>query len=92
MQLTFTENPLHKGVSTRPPRLSLELTRSEREIARRIVQGQSAKEIAVSLFRSIETIQNHRKAIKAKLGISGGKFALLNYLKDCDDWCQTCTT
>lgn len=68
------------------------LTPSEIEIAKRVLNGQSTKEIAASLFRSIETIQNHRKAIKAKLGISGGKSALLTYLKNCDEWCKTRTT
>ena len=68
------------------------LTPSEIEIAKRVLNGQSTKETAASLFRSIETIQNHRKAIKAKFGISGGKSALLNYLKDHDEWYSQATS
>lgn len=50
MQLTSTENHLHQGVSPYVSRPTLNLTRSEREIAQRIVQGQSTKEMAATLF------------------------------------------
>jgi DNA-binding NarL/FixJ family response regulator len=63
------------------PSLSI-LTKTEREIALRIANGESTKEIATNLFRSIETIQNHRKSIKDKLQIRGGKSTLLEFLKN----------
>jgi DNA-binding NarL/FixJ family response regulator len=58
----------------------IDLTPAEIEIARRILVGQSTKEIAESLCRSIETIQNHRSSIKSKLGIRGGKLAFYQTL------------
>lgn len=57
-----------------------DLTPTELEIARRILIGQSTKEIADSLCRSIETVQNHRSSIKSKLGIRGGKLAFYQTL------------
>lgn len=47
-----------------------ELTRSELEIAQRIVLGQSQKEIAYATFRSIRTVETTMKNIYAKLEIN----------------------
>lgn len=57
------------------------LSVAEKEIVRRLILGESSKEIASATFRSIETIQNHRKNIKYKLGIKGGKSSFVNYLR-----------
>lgn len=59
---------------------SLGLSQAERDIAQRIILGKSSKEISIELGRSVETVQNQRKAIKAKLGIVGGKNSLMKYL------------
>lgn len=49
------------------------LTSTELQIAHMILSGNNTHQIAVKLFRSEETIKSHRKSIKSKLGIRGGK-------------------
>lgn len=58
------------------------LTSTEIQIAKLLLSGTSTKEIAIILERSTETIKNHRKSIKQKLGIKGGKFELIKYLQE----------
>ncbi len=58
------------------------LSAAEREVAERILRGQSTRQIADSLFRSIQTIQNHRKNIRQKLRVRGGKMSLVNFLRN----------
>lgn len=58
------------------------LSAAEWEVAIRILKGHSTRQIADYLFRSTETIQNHRKNIRHKLGVRGGKLALVNFLRD----------
>lgn len=64
--------------------LQEKLSKRERQILDMIAKRLSSKEIAVSLNLSEETVQNHRKAIKNKLGLRGGKTTLLSYTKLCD--------
>lgn len=45
------------------------LTAREREVARRMVAGQSAKEVAAALWLSQWTVQDHVKSIYAKLDV-----------------------
>lgn len=45
------------------------LTSRERQVLKLIAEGKTSKEIAVLLFISIHTVNNHRKNIKNKLGI-----------------------
>ena len=46
------------------------LTEREQSILLRLAQGQSNKEVALSLDISVRTVETHRKNIKRKLGIS----------------------
>lgn len=61
------------------------LTRSERRVARLILEGLSSNVIAERLCNSEETIKNHRKKIREKLNIKGGKNTLVTVLKNCID-------
>lgn len=45
-----------------------QLSEREREIAERIVQGQTNREIAAELFLSVRTIEVHRASLMKKLG------------------------
>ena len=45
------------------------LTRREREVARLVVAGHSNGEIATALWLSVYTVQDHVKAVYAKLGV-----------------------
>jgi DNA-binding CsgD family transcriptional regulator len=47
------------------------LTEREKQIVRFIAEGRSSNEIAASLNISLKTVQFHRKAIMAKLGVKG---------------------
>jgi DNA-binding NarL/FixJ family response regulator len=70
-----------RGLAGQTPGLST-LTPSERRILNYIGRGKTSKEIAVELFISPKTVENHRVNIAAKLGIHGNnallKFALEN--------------
>ena len=46
----------------------MDLTPREREIAALLVDGMADAEIARTLFMSIETLAQHRKNVRAKLG------------------------
>jgi PAS domain S-box-containing protein len=56
------------------------LTPREIEIGKMIKEGMSSKEIAESLNVSVETIRNHRKNIRKKLGIANKKTNLTAFL------------
>ncbi len=52
------------------------LTPTEMEVCRYLELGRSSKEIADLLHCSLDTVQTHRKNIRAKLGIRGAKVNL----------------
>jgi DNA-binding CsgD family transcriptional regulator len=54
------------------------LTRREREVFDLLVQGLSSSQIADKLFRSINTVENHRASIQRKLGLAG-RYSLMRY-------------
>jgi PAS domain S-box-containing protein len=56
------------------------LTPREIEICKMIKEGLSSKEIAESLNISVETIRNHRKNIRKKLGLANKKTNLIAFL------------
>lgn len=56
------------------------ITRRETEILYLMAQGKSAKEIAASLKRSVQTVQKHTKNIYRKLGVHN-KIEALNKTK-----------
>ena len=62
------------------------LSKTELQIAALLTQGLNNKEIANELFRSPLTIEDHRKSIKEKLCLTGGKSALLTYLIPYTQW------
>ena len=47
------------------------LTEREKQIVRFIAKGRSSKEIGTSLSISLKTVEFHREAIMAKLGVKG---------------------
>ena len=47
------------------------LTEREKQFVRFIAKGRSSKEIGASLNISLKTVEFHRKAIIAKLGVKG---------------------
>ena len=59
---------------------NLRLSSSELNVANCIKQGKSSKEIASYLNVSIKTVKNHRVAIRKKLGITGKRINLYQYL------------
>ncbi|OJV17166.1 MAG: hypothetical protein BGO21_07235 [Dyadobacter sp. 50-39] len=56
------------------------LSKKEKLIAKLIVLGKDNWQVSEILDISIETIKNHRKNIKRKLNIDGGKNSLINCL------------
>ena len=64
-------------VETKPNLIS----KREAEILALIAQNRTNKEIANILFISVNTVQDHRKSIRRKLGMKGGKTILAQYLK-----------
>jgi FixJ family two-component response regulator len=78
----FVEKPLERIVFTASvkkllkesnhthERLGQALTRTERRILPFIVAGQSSREIAEKLFRSVRTIELHRQHIMSKMGVN----------------------
>ncbi|WP_084299518.1 helix-turn-helix transcriptional regulator [Dyadobacter tibetensis] len=63
-----------------------ELTHSELKVASLLLQGYNNKCIAHLLLRSQHTIENHRKHIKDKLALPGGKNALIEHLIPYTRW------
>lgn len=61
--------------------LLLKLTHMETKVAQFIQSGYSSKDIAHSLNLSVETVQTHRKNIRAKLGLRGKRTSLYAHLK-----------
>jgi two-component system NarL family response regulator len=59
-----------KGAITPEKGARTGLTGREQDILLRLAQGQSNKEVALSLDISVRTVETHRKNIKRKLGIS----------------------
>ena len=57
------------------------LTPTEMEVCRYLELGRGSKEIADLLNCSMETVQTHRKNIRAKLGIKGEKVNLSAFLR-----------
>jgi DNA-binding CsgD family transcriptional regulator len=53
----------------------------ELELLDYFCQDLGTKEIACRLCLSVETVHNHRRNIKRKLGLSGGKRAFLQYIQ-----------
>lgn len=64
----------------------LTLTLTELKVARLLVQGYKTKEIGSILFISPFTVSDHRKHIKEKLQIPGGKGQLLQFLNNYISW------
>ncbi len=58
------------------------LTITEKRIVYLILEGYKTEEIAEIMFRSVDTIKTHRRSIKMKLGITGGKKALMEGLSE----------
>jgi NarL family two-component system response regulator LiaR len=56
------------------------LTSTEQQIMQLILQGNNTRKIAQLLFRSEETIKSHRKSIKSKIGIRGGKNCFISHI------------
>ncbi|TAH16642.1 MAG: DNA-binding response regulator [Runella slithyformis] len=57
------------------------ISKRETEILDLIAQNRTNKEIADMLCISINTVQDHRKNIRRKLGMKGGKTILAKYLQ-----------
>lgn len=62
------------------------LSHIELRIASLVLQGYGNKCIAEMMGRSQHTIEDYRKRIKEKLGITGGKNALITYLAPFTRW------
>jgi two-component system, NarL family, response regulator NreC len=67
-----------RGRGRRAQSLGSPLTPREREVVKMIAEGQSVKEIAAGLGRSIKTIEAHKFNLMRKLGIHN-KAALIAY-------------
>jgi two-component system, NarL family, nitrate/nitrite response regulator NarL len=57
------------------------LTPQEAKVMALVEQKRSNKDIAEQLHISLFTVQDHRRNVRSKLGIKGGKNILLQYLK-----------
>jgi two-component system, NarL family, nitrate/nitrite response regulator NarL len=62
------------------------LSEREREILKMVALGKSNKEIAMALFLSTDTINNHRRNIRSKLQFEGGKNILVHYAQDVENY------
>lgn len=56
------------------------LSKTELTIALLLLAGYSSRSITSLLLRSQQTIEWHRRNIKEKLGVTGGKHSLISYL------------
>ncbi|SDB95207.1 transcriptional regulator [Pelagirhabdus alkalitolerans] len=57
------------------------LTKREREVFERLVQGKSTKEIAEALFISQKTVRNHISNVILKLGVKGRSQAVVHLIR-----------
>jgi len=57
-----------------------ELTPAEKKIARMLMEGMSAQEIADSLNRSVDTVYTHQKRIRRRLGLTNTSMSLASFL------------
>ncbi|HXW69391.1 MAG TPA: PAS domain S-box protein, partial [Dissulfurispiraceae bacterium] len=83
--LNIIESNLHDIVSSYSTKLSgklIGLTPQERLVASLVRDGKTDKEIAETLHASIFTIRAHRRNIREKLGLAGGKENLRIYLSN----------
>lgn len=77
---------LSSGIRDRmecPLKLKKDLTFREKQILNLIEYKNSSNTISHLLNISTRTVENHRKSIKNKIGIRGGKNALINFTKLC---------
>ncbi|MBF0452160.1 MAG: response regulator transcription factor [Candidatus Magnetomorum sp.] len=58
------------------------LTPTEKQIVLFIISGMSSKEIAETLYLSVQTIKTHRKNIRKKLGITNQQKKVLDFFLD----------
>jgi PAS domain S-box-containing protein len=58
----------------------LKLTKTEIEVCRMVQAGLTSKDICEAMKLSYETVQTHRKNIRKKLGLNGGKLNLHTFL------------
>jgi DNA-binding CsgD family transcriptional regulator/pimeloyl-ACP methyl ester carboxylesterase len=61
----------HHGEPNRPRQMSSALTEREQEVLRLVASGESNKEIAVALKRSVHTVERHVANIYSKTGVRG---------------------
>ncbi|MBC2705352.1 helix-turn-helix transcriptional regulator [Desulfobacula sp.] len=81
--LTLLESELEDIISPFSKRLSdpmINLTPMETQIASMIKSGKQNKEISSILNRSVNTISNHRKSIRKKLGLQNENINLRTFL------------
>lgn len=57
------------------------LSKREKLVLDMIWAGKSCRQIANHFGRSLDTVKNHRKSVKRRLGLYGGKYVLLNCKK-----------
>lgn len=57
-----------------------ELTPTEKKIARMLMEGMTAQEIADNLNRSVDTVYTHQKRIRRRLGLTNSSTSLANFL------------
>jgi DNA-binding CsgD family transcriptional regulator len=69
-----------EDISLTNSKMFLTLTTVELRITQLIVQGYKTSEIAKILFISKNTVSDHRKNIKIKLDLKGGKQIFISYL------------
>lgn len=88
IEKVFISETIYPAISVIPERGHplTTLTCIEQIVAAHIVLGLSSKEISEKIYRSFYTIKDHRKHIKEKLDITGGKSALMKYLTPYTHW------
>lgn len=78
--IELTLKDISSNFLSKLPMDNLRLSPSELNVANYIKQGKSSKEIASFLHVSTKTVKNHRVAIRKKLGITGKRMNLYQYL------------